>query len=456
MRSQIATPPDVADHVLDLLLRPDTVISETRFLFPGVGTGPFVAAVERHCEENGDDLPEGVGIDSDPEQIEEVRQRFDDLSFRFIQEDFLQPSPDLGTFDYIIGNPPYVPIQDLEDEEKEEYRNRFDTAYDRFDLYFLFFERALELLEPGGRLAFVTPEKFEYVDSAEPLRRLLNRYRIERIEHLEDGNFEGYTAYPTITVLEKRNGDVQTEVVLDSEERHHVSLPATGESWASDIRNQGNTLEDNGLTLGDVTERISVGVATGADKIFVARRTEIPPSLRDDWTFPTISGRELELHGGIDGSESVFICPYDESGDLLEEDELGALKDWLETDPRRRERLEDRSCVRKGDEVWYGWHETPQMQDILQPKIVWRDITNEPKFWIDEAGEVLPRHSVYYLIPKSPEKMEELNEYLNTQPVREWLFANCQRASNGYIRLQSKVLEDLPVPRSLDEREDRE
>jgi len=149
----------------------------------------------------------------------------------------------------------------------------------------------------------------------------------------------------------------------------------------------------------------------------------------------------------------VFICPYDESWDPPDEDELGGLKDWLETDLRRRERLEDRSCIRKGGEVWYGWHETPQMQDILQPKLVWRDITDEPKFWIDEEGEVLPRHSVYYSIPKPPEKIEELNEYLNTQPVREWLFANCQRASNGYIRLQSKVLEDLPVPRSLDERE---
>lgn len=456
MRSQIATPPDVADHILDLLLRPDTALSETRFLFPGVGTGPFVGAVERCFEENSDDLPDGVGIDSDPERIEEVRQRFDDLPFRYIQEDFLQPSPDLGTFDYVIGNPPYVPIQDLDEDEKEEYRRRFDTAYDRFDLYFLFFERALELLEPGGRLAFVTPEKFEYVGSAEPLRKLLNRYRIERIEHLDQGNFEGYTAYPTVTVLEKRNGEVQTEVVLESGERHHVTLPNTGESWASDLRNQGDMLEDNGLTLGDITERISVGVATGADKIFVAKRKEIPPSLRDDWTFPTVSGRELELHDGLDGPDSVFICPYDESGNLPDEDELDDLKDWLETDPRRKERLENRSCVQKEDEVWYGWHETPQMHDILQPKIVWRDITNEPKFWIDEDGAVLPRHSVYYLIPKSQVKMRELNEYLNVHPIRQWLFANCQRATNGYIRLQSRVLKDLPVPAWLGQLDDPE
>lgn len=451
MRSQIATPPDTADYILDLLLRHDSIPSGSRFLFPGVGTGPFVGAVKRYCEETDDDPPEGVGIDSDPERIEEVRNQFDDLPIRFIQEDFLQPSPEFGTFDYVIGNPPYVPIQDLDGNEKEEYQRRFDTAYHRFDLYFLFFERALELLEPGGRLAFVTPEKFEYVDSAERLRKLLTSYQIERIEHLEDGNFEGYTAYPTITILEKRHSDMKTEVVLESGESHHVHLPDTGESWASDIRNQGITLKDNGLRLGDLTERISVGVATGADKIFVAERNEIPLSLRDEWTFPTVSGRELELHGGIEGSETVFICPYDENGDLPDEDELGALKDWLETDSRRKERLEDRSCCKKGDEVWYGWHETPQMQDILQPKIVWRDITNEPEFWIDEVGEVLPRHSVYYLIPKSQEKIEELNDYLNSQPVREWLFANCQRATGGYIRLQSNVINDLPVPRNLGE-----
>jgi methylase of polypeptide subunit release factors len=447
VRGQISTPPDVADHVLELLLRSEDSTSDNRFLFPGVGTGPFVEAVQRYCRRENKELPEGLGVDSDPEQIDMVAEKFaDSSSFDFVNEDFLQPSPEFGSFDYVIGNPPYVPIQKLEDEEKEDFQVRFDTAYNRFDLYFLFFERALELLKPGGRLAFVTPEKFEYVDSAEPLRQLLSNHQIEYIEHLGDGKFSGYTAYPTITVLTKERDNSSTKVVLDSGERHRVKLSSNGESWASRIRDSEQTLEGDGQTLEDITERISVGVATGADKIFVKDAEDVPPSILDNWTFPTVSGRELEVHDGIEGSESVFVCPYNERGELYDEDELGDLKEWLKTNPRQVDQLNNRSCVKKDDESWYGWHENPQMQDILQPKIVWRDITNEPKFWIDEEGEILPRHTVYYLIPEDSIDIHELNEYLNTQPVRKWLFANCQRAQNGYIRLQSRVLKDLPVP----------
>jgi hypothetical protein len=89
------------------------------------------------------------------------------------------------------------------------------------------------------------------------------------------------------------------------------------------------------------------------------------------------------------------------------------------------------------------------MEDLLQQKILWRDIADEPKFWIDRDGEIIPRHSVYYLIPKEGVNLEELKSYLNTPEARNWLFANCQCARNGYIRLQTTVISDLPVPESL-------
>jgi hypothetical protein len=89
------------------------------------------------------------------------------------------------------------------------------------------------------------------------------------------------------------------------------------------------------------------------------------------------------------------------------------------------------------------------MQDLLQPKIVFKDIEKEPRFWAEREGDVIPRHSVYYLVPDQGVSFDELLEYLNSPIAQEWMEANCQRAANGFLRLQSRVLRQLPVPKDV-------
>jgi len=89
------------------------------------------------------------------------------------------------------------------------------------------------------------------------------------------------------------------------------------------------------------------------------------------------------------------------------------------------------------------------MEEVLRPKILFRDMAKEPKFWIDRNGDIIPRHSVYYLVPKGELPLGDLVEYLNSPAAKEWMDGHCQRAAKGYMRLQSRVLEDLPVPKSL-------
>ena len=61
-------------------------------------------------------------------------------------------------YDYVVGNPPYVAIEGLSDEEKQRYRSTFQSASGRMDLYFLFFEQALRLLKPGGWVYVALPD----------------------------------------------------------------------------------------------------------------------------------------------------------------------------------------------------------------------------------------------------------------------------------------------------------
>jgi len=63
----------------------------------------------------------------------------------------------------------------------------------------------------------------------------------------------------------------------------------------------------------------------------------------------------------------------------------------------------------------------------------------------------VPRNSVYCIITQEHIPEEELLEYLNGPEANAWLKANCQRASNGFYRLQTHTLEDLPVPEEWSE-----
>lgn len=331
----------------------------------------------------------------------------------------------------------------MDDDEKTRYRAAFFTAVDRFDLYLLFFERSMELLAPTGTLSFVTPEKFEYVDSAAPLRELLSAddVHVEAIEHIDENAFADLVTFPCVTTVRRANRG-ETRILLRSGETHTTLLPQGGESWAANVRGIDTGEIETGVTLGAVTTRISAGVATGADACFVMSRDDVPPQLDPDWIRPTVSGRQLNTNDGP-YTDSVLVCPYHDDGSLPGEDELGAFGEWATL---HRNRLEDRSCV-EGGKPWYSWHENPPMEDLLRPKIVFKDIAREPRFWAEQEGSVVPKHSVYYLVPKSGVPFESLLEYLNGPEARRWMNAHCQRAANGFIRLQSRVLRDLPVPK---------
>jgi hypothetical protein len=141
-----------------------------------------------------------------------------------------------------------------------------------------------------------------------------------------------------------------------------------------------------------------------------------------------------------------MLVPYDRHGQLLPSDRLGALGRFLSR-PETRTHLERRTCVRH--KPWYAFHENPPLPDILRPKILCKDIGRTSRFWVEERGDIVPRHSVYYIVPTDPAMVRPLAEYLNSAAAQAWLAGHCQRAASGFLRLQSSILRHLPLPPGL-------
>ncbi|QQR88196.1 MAG: N-6 DNA methylase [Flavobacteriales bacterium] len=121
------------------------------------------------------------------QETEEQRARAEELLRKQGSNTALEPPAEYrttqGGFDAVIGNPPYVLLQNLETKEFFTYAaNRYSTARYKIDTYQLFVERAVNLLAPNGRLGFITPNTFLKNIYAEPMRRLLlDRTKLNQI-----------------------------------------------------------------------------------------------------------------------------------------------------------------------------------------------------------------------------------------------------------------------------------
>lgn len=430
--------------MVERLFEGRTPSAESRILDPGCGDGAFIDGVLRWCQASGVPTPQILGVELHPGRSAQARARFAGVDeVRVETADFLR-SGALGALDYVIGNPPYVAITGLGEAEKSWYRSTFRVASGRFDLYALFWEQALRFLKPGGRLVFITPEKFLTVEAARPLRQLLASRQVPEVRLLPEDTFRGLTTYPAVTTVDEAPPAGRTLFVLRDGKKRSATFGFDGASLAPTLYGSETPVEaSSGALLGDICSRISCGVATGADGVFVRPMNGLALELRP-FARPTVSGRQLVPGTNTFCSADVMLMPYDGEGRLLPPSRLEALGDHLQ---QHRAKLEGRTCAAR--KPWYAFHETPPLAHLLRPKLLCKDVTEEPYFWADREGAVVPRHSVYYVVPHDPRQLDDLEAYLNGPEAREWLRAHSQRARKGFLRLQASVLKRLPLPYGL-------
>ncbi|MCP9927838.1 Eco57I restriction-modification methylase domain-containing protein [Cyanobium sp. CH-040] len=445
MRGFVPTQSTTVDLMVELLFREKWPDETDRILDPGCGPGAFIDGILRWCEANNVKTPQITGVELDVERAEKARKKFAAIpQIEIITSDFLLDKVK-GPFEYVIGNPPYVSILSLTEAEKRQFRNHYKCAVGRFDLYMLFIERAISLCKKDSTLVFITPEKFTYVQAGSEVRKLLASHAITDIILLQENEFPGRTTYPTISRVRISATTDNTVIRSRDGARFTTVLPNTGESWRHLLSSRKLSEVTGTLRLVDFCHRISCGIATGADAVFVKELNELPENLAQH-AWPTISGRQLQPTTSTVKTSSVILIPYTIESRLQSLEDIGELGTYLSRSDIKS-RLAMRSCTQR--KPWHAFHDAPQMSDLLRPKILCKDICDDPVFWIDQEGLVVPRHSVYYIVPSNPRHLYLLAEFLNSDPAKSWLSSNAQRAANGFLRIQSSVLKRLPIPEHL-------
>jgi hypothetical protein len=120
-----------------------------------------------------------------------------------VQGDFLL-APLEGKFDFVVGNPPYVRQELIPAPLLAEYRGRYQTMYDRADIYIPFIERSLSVLANGGNLGFICADRWMKNRYGGPLRNLVaEQFHMKIYVDMVDTQafHSDVVAYPAITII---------------------------------------------------------------------------------------------------------------------------------------------------------------------------------------------------------------------------------------------------------------
>ena len=392
--------------------------------------------------------------------------------------DFLL-AEDAPAADFVVGNPPYIRSDDLPEEVSEQYRRRWPTMKGRADIYVGFYERGLSLLRPDGRLGFICADRWMRNQYGAPLRQLVARdFAVEAVWIMHDVDaFEAQvSAYPAITVL--RRGSQREAVVAETSSafgaesaaalakwtRHGAGLADTGDGYEA-YRLEGwfpgdemwaagspplialmEHLNEHFHPLHDAQTgtKVSIGVATGADKTYVVKSADV----EEDRLLPLAMVGDLRENGAYEWGGNYLVNPWTEGGALVDLDEYPRLRAYYEAAPKLRER----HTAKKNPRSWYRTIDKVTHSLTAKPKLLIQDMRASINPVLEPGGHY-PHHNVYYVTSEVWD-MEVLGGILLSRIGQAFIEAYAVRMRGGTLRFQAQYLKKIRVPRPGDVGED--
>lgn len=367
-----------------------------------------------------------------------------------------------GYFDIIIGNPPYIQLQNNSGNLAKEYKNCGFESYTKMgDIYCLFYEKAYELLSPFGVCCFITSNKWLKASYGAALRGFLSqKYNPKNTKPINPqilidfcGNkiFESATVDTNILLFSKQENKQNTNVIsfknkvenlLDSvyKNEQKISFYNTEESWIilSDIESKIKAkIEKIGVPLKEWDINIYRGILTGFNEAFIInkdKRDEILNNCKDKKEKertekilrPILRGKDIKRYG-YNFADLYLISTFPSMKYDIEQ--YPSVKNYLLTFGKERLEQSGKEYVINGEKIkarkktnnkWFEVQDSiAYWQEFDKPKIVWNRIASEKLFALVESG-IYIQDSMHFFTEKYPEKskgnnLKILNIFLNSK-----------------------------------------
>lgn len=489
----VYTPKAMAEYLANEMIKYklDNNSNTIRILDPAIGKGELVFALLKVINSSFNQI-EVVGYETDAKVCEETTaellQSFPNVNISIKNEDFLIAVEEntTGLFDYVIANPPYIRTQIMGSDKAQELSSRLGLS-GRVDIYYAFIVCTNSVLKDDGIAGYITSNKFLTIKSGSSVRDyILDNYKIHKITDLGDTKLFSASVLPCITVFSKGK----------TEDRNNVSFTLVYQTSADDIDGKINDIFDaiyesgcfqipdgrkysyqqgvlQSIEKGSLWNiqsaetqtwlasverntwqrfsdigKVRVGIKTTADNVFIGEEWagdkadiellrplithrnagQILPNNTDLW-------KVLYTHTSENGRKKAFDI-----------DKYPKAKEYL---LQHYDQLSNRKYVIEANRNWYEIWVPQNPESWKHRKIVFRDISEHPQFWLDTTGAIV--NGDCYWIEISDYVMEDV-VYLalaiaNSRFIERYYDVKFNtKLYSGKRRYMSQYVEQFPIP----------
>ena len=371
-------------------------------------------------------------------------------------------------FDIVIGNPPYIQLQNDGGKLAKLYADcNYKTFARTGDIYCLFYERGHQLLKPNGHLCYITSNKWMRAGYGEKTRDFFakNTNPMLLIDFAGVKIFESATVDTNILLFAKAPNEHKTWCAVtnkqnkDSVKNLSVFVQQSGsecefsnsDSWVilSPIEQSiKRKIEAVGTPLKDWDIQINYGIKTGYNDAFIInteKRDEILSNCQseDERTRtaelirPILRGRDIKRYG-YNWANLWLINTHNGIRGKLERvhiEDYPAIKAHLD---QYWDRISKRAD--KGDTP-YNLRNCAYLEDFSKQQIVWIELSDEPKF--SYAQNVMSVNTVFFL---TGEHVLHILGLLNSKLIT-WYFKHCIGTTSGVgtNRWLKYTIEQIPI-----------
>lgn len=371
-----------------------------------------------------------------------------------------------GGFDVVIGNPPYVRMEQIK-EIKPFLKDKYIIFSARADLYVYFFEKGLKILKNSGILSFISSNKFTRIRYGKQLRGLILNFTLQKyFDFTYSQVFQDATVESCIIIIKKTSPNRNEILINDDFTIPQQRLDET--SWNFEhpnILDLMDKIDSNGKKIGKITDlKVFYGVKTGFNDAFIISEKTKNRIITEDSNSsklikPLLRGKDIKKwiidYKGL----YVLFVKYGDGENL--ENNFPSIYVHLK---KYEESLKKRGQVRNGQHSWLELDNNPSKEfltELEKNKIIWQRIAYRPTFCYDEGSVILD--SMAFLISKNNEYDLKFILAIFNSKLMKWFLKQVGHVygdrgflvSNQYINRFSLYLatseEQLPIIEKADQ-----
>lgn len=362
-----------------------------------------------------------------------------------------------GGFDVIIGNPPYVSFQNIDDKQKQFLTTYFKSASGKFDLYVVFVECGINLLKNAGYISYIMPNKFLVSNYGEGVKEIILKKQISKIVDFKDRQlFEGATTYPCIIIIHNIQADTNFEYIDVSKSMNDV----TGSAYTINR----NKLSTSGWHLGNNRENeilikleqltplktyakaITQGIRTGKLDVYSSSLTDdevVRLRLEKELLYKTYTGKNVKRYSSLVSENDILLFPYINEEPITIENFPYTFQYLNKHKEELLLRKDSGKVFRDINKKWFEFWD-PKFITFSKPKIVFPDISCENNFYLDTVG--LPfLNTCYSIFLKDESKYREILMILNSKLFLFYIKKVSPSISGGYYRYKTGYVENFGI-----------